>query len=77
MKPSVNPVSFALIIILLRTSATKVKRKEEKGSPCLKPLVALTQPFTFLLTMIAKLVEDKHPLIQDLHFGLNPFLSST
>ena len=74
MKPSVNLVSSALIIILLRTSATNVKGKRERGSPCLKPLMALTQPFAFPLTRIAKLVEDKHPLIQDLYFGLNPFL---
>ena len=73
MKPSINLVSSTLIIILLRTSAT-VKGKRERGSPYLKPLIALTQSFAFPLTRIAKLVEDKHPLIQNLYFGLNPFL---
>ena len=31
---------------------------------------------TFSFTKIPKLVEDKHPLIQDLHFELNPLLCS-
>ena len=62
--PLVSTVSFALNNNLFRTSATKVKRKGEKESPCLKPLEALTQPFAFPLTRIAKLDEDKQPLIQ-------------
>ena len=59
MKPTVKPLSSDLIIILLRTSATMVKRKEKKGSPCLKPLLALAQPLAFPLTRIAKLVKEK------------------
>ena len=53
VKPLVNLIFSTLIIILLRTSAIKVKRKGERGSPCLKPLVALTQSFAFPLTRIA------------------------
>ena len=59
MKPSTRPLCSTLIIILLRTSTTMVKRKSERGSPCLKPLVALTQPSAFLLTKTTKLVEEK------------------
>ena len=60
--PLVSTVSFALNNNLFRTSATKVKRKGEKESPCLKPLEALTQPFAFPLTRIAKIDEDKQSL---------------
>ena len=76
-KPSVIPVSSALIINLLRTSATRVKRKGERGSPYLNPLEALTQPFAFPLTKIAKLEEDKQPLIHDLHPLAMAFLHIT
>ena len=76
-KPSVKPLSSILVNILLRTSTTMVKRKEERGSPCLKPLVALTQPLTFLVTRTAKFVKESQPLIHDLHLVLKPFLSRT
>ena len=54
-----------------------VKRKWERGSRSLQPLQAFTQPLAFQFIKTAKVVEDKHPLIQDLHFELNPFHSST
>ena len=57
------------------TLAAMVKRKGKRGSPCLQTLV-LTHSLAFPFTRIAKLTEDKQPLIQDLHFVLNPFLSS-
>ena len=77
MNPSNKPLSSSLVIILLRTSITMVKRKGERGSPYLNPLMALTQPLAFPLTRTTQLVEDKHPLTQDLHFMLTPFFSST
>ena len=54
-----------------------VKRKGKRGAPYLRPLYPLTQPFAFLFTKIAKVIEDKHPLIEinfedssfDLHFS--------
>ena len=54
-----------------------IKRKWDIGSPCLGPLDALTQPFGFSFIRIAKVIDDKQPLIQVLYLGLNPFLSNT
>ena len=76
-KPSVNPFSFSLNINILRTSTTSVKRKGERGSPCLKPLDAFTEPLALLLTRIEKLVKERQPLIQYHRFGFDPFLSET
>ena len=58
MKLSNGPLSSFLVIILLRISTIRVKRKGERGSPCLNHLVALTQPLILQLTKIAKLIED-------------------
>ena len=44
--PTKKPLSSALKTILLKTSATIVKKKWERGSSCLKSLDALTQPLT-------------------------------
>lgn len=47
--------------ILLGISTMRANRKEESGSPYLKPLQALTQSCGFLLTITEKHIEDKHP----------------
>ena len=49
-----------------------VKRKRDNGSPSLIPLDVLTQPLAFPFTRIAKVTNDKQPLIQVLHLGPNP-----
>ena len=58
IKPSIKPLSSALVNILLMTSTTMVKRKGERGFPCLKPLVALTHPWAFPLTRTAEFVAE-------------------
>ena len=47
-------LSLALNINLLSTPATMVKRNGDKGSSCLKPLEALTQPLALPFTRTAK-----------------------
>ena len=51
-KPSVNPFSSALNISLLNTLATKVRKKGERGSPCLNPLDALIHPLVAFMHML-------------------------
>ena len=77
LKPSNNLLPSTLNIILLNTSTTMVKKKTDKGSPCLSPLIALTQPLAFPFTRIAKVTKDKQLPIQVLHLRLNPFSSNT
>lgn len=72
-KPSKMPLFFALNISL-KTLATIIKKKGENGSPCLSPLVTLTHPLALPFPKITKLVEDKQPLIHDIHLVLNLFL---
>ena len=75
--PSKTPFSSALTINLLKTLATKVKRKRERGFPYLRLLKDLTQPLALPFTKITKVIKNKQPLIQDLHLKLNLFLSRT
>ena len=69
------PLSFTLNIILIKTSTAMVKKSGERGSPYVRPPEVLNHPLAFQFTKLAKHVEDKQPLIQDLHLELNPFLS--
>ena len=46
-----------------------------EGPLVFRPLAILTHPLAHLFTRMAKLAKDKHPQIQNLHFGLKPFLS--
>lgn len=44
MKPSTKPLSSALTSILLKPSTIIMNKYEARGSSCLKPLDASTQP---------------------------------
>lgn len=48
-----------------KQSTTRVKRKGERGSPCLRPPEALILPLGLPLMIIEKFGEDIQPLIQD------------
>ncbi|KAM7486574.1 hypothetical protein LguiA_002583 [Lonicera macranthoides] len=74
---SITLKSSALAIKRLRTSTTRIKRKGDKGSPCLKPLDALKLPSGLPLIITEKFTEFKHPPIHFLHLTPNPFLSNT
>lgn len=67
--------SLGLSISLFNASITMMKRRGERGSPCLKPLVAVKKEDGPPLTMRAKLVEViiQH-LIQSLHLEPKPNL---
>jgi hypothetical protein len=53
-KPLIRPLSTALFNILERPSPTRLKRKGDKGSPCLKPLPSLKYALSFPLTKIPR-----------------------
>ncbi|GMP75754.1 hypothetical protein CsSME_00032733 [Camellia sinensis var. sinensis] len=72
-----TPLSLAKSIILPNTSATKINKNGDKGSPCLRPLDAWKKSPALPFTIIAILQDDKHPQIHFLHLTPNPFLSKT
>lgn len=72
-KPSNRLLPSSLNIILLNTSVAMVRRKWARGSPCLILMVALTHPLAQLFSKTSKVLEDKQPLIQNLHLVLYPF----
>ncbi|KAL6331982.1 hypothetical protein AAG906_020335 [Vitis piasezkii] len=71
--PKIVEIGRFLVVVTLN-SPGNCKQKGERGSPCFRPLKALTQLLALSFTKIAKVTEDKQPLIQDLHLKLNPFL---
>ncbi|GMP94699.1 hypothetical protein CsSME_00044056 [Camellia sinensis var. sinensis] len=56
-----TPLSLAKSIILPNTSATKINKNGDKGSPCLRPLDAWKKFPALPFTIIAILHDDKHP----------------
>jgi hypothetical protein len=65
----------SLNINLKNTSEPRIKRKGERGSPCLKPLFGVNKPKGLLLIKIEKEEEDMHNLIQFIQIGWKPSLS--
>ena len=50
-----------------RTSESKINRKGEKGSPCLRPLFGESSPKGLPLMRMEKEEEEMHNLIQFIH----------
>lgn len=65
------------MIIWLRECAAIVKRKGERGSPCLRPLEAEKKPLGVPFRRMEKWAVDRHLEIHFLHKEPNVFLAIT
>ena len=65
----------SLNMSLEKTSTSKMKRKWERGSPCLNPLPGEKRPKGLLFKRIEKEVDVIHILIHESQVGVNPSFS--
>ena len=71
-KPLMKPPSIALFKILENTSIAKIKRKGERGPPCLRPLELWKKPVEVPLIRTKNRNEDIHHFIHLTHFAPKP-----
>lgn len=67
IKPSNNPLTWSITSKTLSTLLIRRKRKEDKRSPCLIPLVENILPLGLPLINIENLGSWTQPIIQDIH----------
>jgi len=71
------PLLAASLIVDCKGSAAKTKRRGERGSPCLTPLLLLKGLPETPFSRIAGEAELKTTLIQEIHFSEKPLLAMT
>lgn len=71
-RPDTKLFLSALISILVKMSATRLKSKGDKGSPCLKPFSGLKY-----VLFSSWILTHKDPPLTKFHDLANPFLSKT
>ncbi|MFS7958739.1 hypothetical protein Hanom_Chr08g00682261 [Helianthus anomalus] len=67
--PRNKPVSTAFFMSMLSTSIARMKRKGDIGSPCLNPLLYRNSVVGDPLIRTEPFPDNKHPLIQEIHFS--------
>jgi hypothetical protein len=76
-RPLIFPAASSLNKSLDKTSAPKMNKKGERGSPCLRPLVGEKSPKGLPLMRMEKVEEEIQTLIQLIQEEWNPSLLIT